>query len=76
MFYEINLDRCLEKWQIKYINIRESVDEEQYIKTGAQRAAGWCKAAERIYGTRLGASVRNPLGKVDADGIHRYMEQI
>ncbi len=44
--------------------------------TGAQRAAGWCEAAERNHGTRPGASVRTPGRKVGADGIHRYMERI
>ena len=45
------------------------------MRTGAQRAAGWWKAAERSHGTRLGAAARN-LWKVDADGVHRYMERI
>ncbi len=44
--------------------------------TGAQRAAGWCEAAEGNHGTRLGVAVRTPERKVGADGIHRYMERI
>lgn len=33
------------------------------MRTGAQRAAGWWKAAEGSRGTRLGASARNLYGK-------------
>ena len=30
------------------------------MRTGAQRAVGWCETVERSHGTRLGASVRTP----------------
>lgn len=47
------------------------------MRTGAQRAVGWCETVERSHGTRLGASVELPnIWKVGADGIHRYMERI
>lgn len=45
------------------------------MRTGAQRAVGWCETVEGNHGTRLGAAARN-LTRVDADGFHRYMEWI
>ena len=56
-----------------------SVNKEQMLRTEQgfrkeilQRAVGWCETAERMFGTRLGAAVRNLLynkKKVDTDGI-------
>jgi len=56
--------------------IRKCVDEEWYIRTWIQRAAGWCETAERTSGTRLGAAVPNLLliqERVDADGFPAVM---
>ena len=47
------------------------------MRTGAQRAVGWCETVERSHGLALEHLSELPnIWKVGADGIHRYMERI